>query len=329
MRLTKKNSHKSLFLLVIVLIFLAGCKQKLSDEKEKFDGAGISYEMKLPSSWEVQKDYKEKYNEAASFGAKDKKSNSDMFVLINKKAGMDLKDFGDKTRTELSEAYGYKDEKELYMNTFELNKFPVYKYTVYSTFKEKQVWGHLYYVETEHSLVQLIFYSADDSNYEKRAEIIDESVRSLVETSYKDVADEPVKDNTSEETVEIKNNQLTFSIKGFQVLDIKNDNKIASVRFEMTNNSEEEISAERWLQLVKAKQNEEELKSTGLPEAKRGTVMDTQFSKQKEMVKPGESIETLVLYELLDEDPVILSFDQEAFKDQEDMVLDIPEYYAK
>ncbi|MEI5993537.1 DUF5067 domain-containing protein [Candidatus Enterococcus mansonii] len=329
MSLAKKNSNKSLFLLVIVLMFLAGCTQKLSDKKEKFNGNGISYEMKLPSSWEVQKDHKEKYNEAASFGAKDKKSNSDMFVLINKKVGMDLKGFGDKTRTELSEAYGYKDEKELYMNTFELNKFPVYKYTVYSTFKEKKVWGHLYYVETEHSLVQLIFYSADDSNYEKRAEIIDESVRSLVETSYKEVSDEPVKDKASEETVEIKNDQLTFSIKGFQVLDIKNNDKIVSVRFDMMNNSEEAISAERWLQLIKMKQNEEELKSTDLPEAKKGTVMETQFLKLKEMVKPGESIETIVFYELLDEEPVILSFDQEAFNDQEDMVLDIPEYYAK
>lgn len=154
---------------------------KIIEKKESFEGKGIEYTFQLPSTWEKSLDYKVTYSNEAIFGAKDTKSNSTLVVMAERKESMDLTDFGNRIRKELKKQYNYKDEADIFMKEFNVGKYKGYKYTLDTTFDKRESWLHLYYIETAHGMVQLNYYSAKDGNYEKRAEIIDDSARSVKE----------------------------------------------------------------------------------------------------------------------------------------------------
>lgn len=162
-------------------MIVSGCSEKLAKDRIVIGSQKLQYSFQLPYSWKEQTDDQKNYGQAAAFSAKDTNSQSTMFIVTNRKETVDLADFGEKKRQELSQTYQYEHIEDLYMKEFTINGLPAYKYTAFTKFQEQEVWAHIYYIETQTSLVQMVYYSADDSNYKKRAQIIDQSARSLLE----------------------------------------------------------------------------------------------------------------------------------------------------
>lgn len=315
------------FLLLLIIIWLAGCSAKLSDKKETFSAQGMAFTFQLPSSWENDPKYQENYGQNAVFAAIDTKSNSKMFISATRKDTMDLKGFGNKTRQQLSQTYDYKNVEDVYMKEFKVNEYPAYKYTVFTKLKEKDFWAHIYFIETRTGLVQLVYYSADDSDYENRAKIIDESARSLVETeadeTYEETSTDQQKDNASD-SVKVTNDKYTFEIKGFRKIKSTDDEDLLVIRFETTNNLENNIQADILKDVVKVTQNEQLLSETILPTSETDTPLGLLEKKKTQAVSKEHSVETILVYKLKkNSGEVILNFLPEQFPEQEPVILDL------
>ncbi|MDA9470613.1 DUF5067 domain-containing protein [Enterococcus sp. 5H] len=315
------------FLLLLIISGLAGCSAKLSDIKEAFSAQGMAFTFQLPSSWENDPKYQENYGQNAVFAAADTKSNSKMFISATRKDMMDLKDFGNKTRQQLSQTYDYKNVEDVYMKEFKLNEYPAYKYTVFTKLKEKEFWAHIYFIETQTGLVQLVYYSADDSNYENRAKIIDNSARSLVETkadeAYEETSTDQQKADVSD-SVKVANDKYVFEIKGFRKIKGTNNEELLVIRFETTNNLETNILADIMKEVVKVTQNEQLLSETTLPSSETDTPLGLLETQKTQAVTKDQSAETILVYKLKkNSGEVILTFLPEQFPEQEPVILDL------
>jgi hypothetical protein len=318
---------KKIMFLLIVLIALAGCSAKLANDKQTFSDQGVSYSIQLPSSWQLEKNDKELYGREVVFAATDQKSNSIMFVSTTRKETMDLKDFGSKTREQLASTYNYKNVEDVYMKEFKLNTYPAYKFTVFTTFKEKDVWAHIYYIETKTSLVQLVYYSADDNQYESRSKIIDQSARSLLETNAQaDYRPEQATENNKadSDSVMVKNETYSFEIKGFRKLIDQQDQPLLVIRYEMTNFAEEKATADQLSHVVDITQKGQKLNQTVLPESEKNSALALLEEHQKNKLEKNESVEAVLVYRL-DETTgeVLLTFAADKFPKQDPVVLDL------
>lgn len=315
------------FLLLFTIIWLAGCSAKLSDKKETFSAQGMTFTFQLPSTWENDPKYQENYGQNAVFAAADTKSNSKMFISAMRKDTMDLKDFGQKTRQQLSQTYDYQNVEDVYMKEFKLNDYPAYKYTVFTKRKEKEFWAHIYFIETKTGLVQFVYYSAADSNYENRAKIIDTSVRSLVETKADEVYEKTSSDQQKadvSDSVKAANDQYAFEIKGFRKIKGTDNNELLVIRFETTNNLETTIQADVLQEVVKVTQNEQLLSKAILPVSETDTALGLLEKQQTKAVTKDQSVETILVYQLKkNSGDVILTFLPEQFPKQEPVILDL------
>ncbi|GGC89693.1 DUF5067 domain-containing protein [Enterococcus wangshanyuanii] len=317
-----------MILLLGLLLTLTGCSAKLSEEQQTFSDQGITYSIQLPSSWEKETDSKENYGQSAVFAAKDKKSNSVMFISTTRKDTLDLNDFGNKTRKQLAATYRYEDVEDVYMKEFQLKDFPAYKYTVFTRFKEKDVWAHLYYIETKTGFVQLVYYSADDSNYEARSKIIDQSARSLQETkvdqSYQDQAKEDTATTSDSNSVTVKNAEVSFEIKGFRKVAGQNGKTLLAIRYEVVNLAEEKMTADSLKTVIDVKQKEEQLTETSLPENEKNSALGLLEQHQQDLVEKDQTVEAVLVYELKKTTgDVVLNFNTKKFPEQDPVILDL------
>lgn len=302
-------------LLLFMVIFISGCTAKLSDKKESFEAEGIAYTIQLPSTWETTADVKVTYSNEAVLGAQDTQSNSTLIVMGERKESIELSDFGTRMRKELQKQYNYKEASDIFMKEFKVGKYKGYKYTIDTVFDKRESWLHLYYVETAHGLIQMNFYSAKDGNYEKRAEIIDSSVQTVKET----------KDNGKEEkdegTIVFENDDFVLELTGVMNLAGADKESILALRYTVTNKGEQEITPEKWDQLIQVKQNNERLQAGTL--AKDNAILDIpKLMKQKDQkMSKGESLEGVSLYELTDGSNVILTPSEEVFTSAEEVPL--------
>ncbi|WP_086312451.1 hypothetical protein A5821_000148 [Enterococcus sp. 7F3_DIV0205] len=299
----------------ILLLVLSGCSAKLSEKKESFDGKGIDYTFQLPSTWEKSLDYKVAYSNEAIFGAKDMKSNSTLVVMSERKESIDLTDFGKKIRKELKKQYNYKNESDIFMKEFKVGKYKGYKYTLDTLFDKRATWLHLYYIETAHGMVQLNYYSAKDGNYEKRAEIIDESARSV-----KEVKDNGPKADTEDEEIVFENDELTLSLTGVMNVVGEAEQKLVALRYTITNKSKEQsIKADKWDTTIKVTQNGKTLTQGKI--AQDNTILDIpKLIEQKNEIIPQEgSLEGVTLYELKDDSDVLLIPEKTVFNNAKDI----------
>lgn len=310
---------KKLIAIALALAVLTGCSQKLDAKKQTFEDKGVSYAFQLPSTWEEDKNYQENYSATTVFAATDKKSNSAMFITTKQKSEVDLKDFAKKTQKQLGKVYKYDKAEDIYMKEFKVNKLPAYKYTVFTRFKEKKSWAHIYYIETENGFAQLIYYSADDNGYKKRAEIIDESARSLVETGQSDkVSTEEKEENTA------KNDRLAIKVSGYKVIESESDGKLLAVKYGVTNLKETPIKPMIWSSLVTASYKGQELQQTTLPKESEKTELGELEKQSSKAIGENQNSESVVIYRLRDTNgSVMLHFSDEEFPEQEEIVLDL------
>lgn len=318
--------YKIVALLSLLLIF-TGCSAKLSEKKQTFSDQGISYSIQLPSSWEKEKDPKEGYGQKAIFAAKDKKSNSTMFVSTTRKETVDLKDFGKKTREQLAKTYNYENAEDIYMKEFKLKDYQAYKYTAFTKFKDKDVWAHLYYIETKTGFVQLAYYSADDNDYEARSKIIDQSARSLQETKVDTTYKAEKEDNDTElenDSVIVKNNDVSFDIKGFRKIAGQENQTLLIVGYETKNLTDQKVTADLLKEVVTVTQKGQLLKEMELPKSEENSALDVLVKHQKDLLEKDQSVETAAIYELNQiTGEVVLTFDSEKFPEQDPVILDL------
>lgn len=308
-------NKKNLGLVLLLLIFISGCSAKLSEKKETFDTKGIEYSFQLPSTWESASDYKVTYSNEAIFGAKDTKSNSTLVVMAGRKESIDLDGFGKRIRKELKKQYNYKNESDIFMKEFKVGKYQGYKYTLDTTFDKRASWLHLYYIETEHGMVQLNFYSAKDGNYEKRAEIIDESARSV-----KEVKDQGAEADDDEDSVVFENDDLSLSLTGVMNVAGESKQKLLALRYTVTNKTKNQsITADQWDTLIQVNQNGETLTEGKL--AKDNSILDIPklIQQKAKEIAPGGTLEGVTLYELKDDSDALLIPAKDAFKNAEDV----------
>lgn len=308
---------KNMIAIMLMLAIFTGCSQKLDTKKQTFEDKGVSYVFQLPDTWEKDKKYQENYSATTVFAATDKKSNSAMFITTKQKSEVDLEDFAKKTQKQLGKVYKYDKAEDIYMKEFKVNQLSAYKYTVFTRFKEKKTWAHIYYIETKNGFVQLIYYSADDNGYKKRAEIIDESARSLVETGQSDEAvNEEKADNTA------KNDRLSIKVSGYKVIDSEKDGKFLAVKFGVTNFQETPIKPVIWSSLVTAKYKERELQQTALPKELEKTELGDLEKQSSEEIDENQTSESVAIYQLNDTNgSVLLHFSDGEFPEQEEIVL--------
>ncbi|WP_086314602.1 hypothetical protein A5821_002185 [Enterococcus sp. 7F3_DIV0205] len=314
------KKRKAFYLAIIVVVFfLSGCGQSLDKKKQAFTDRGISYELQLPSGWKVDKGTNDEYSLHTPFSAEDTKSNSYLFIITAPVMEVDRKEFGEQTREKLKERYKYKKAKDIYMKELKINNNPAYKYTLNTIYNEKSVWAHFYYIWTEHGFVQLTFYSADDNSYKKRSEIIDASVGTFKEVSYdKENAEKDEEEQKKEEgdVITIENDEIKMETTAVRQLTGANHKKLLAIRYTFTNLSTKPMQPSVWKDLVTAKQNDKALSFGSLPEGTSLLDVKDLMSTQTKEVKEGESVESVVLYELSDQSTVELSFSQEAFSGQ-------------
>ncbi|MEI5993775.1 DUF5067 domain-containing protein [Candidatus Enterococcus mansonii] len=324
----KQRKIIALILMAVVVLF-SGCSEKLSETKETFEGQGVTYEMQLPSSWKVDsEDKSENYGLQTSFSAEDKKSNSYMFATVTPVNEVKQKGFAEQTREQLKERYGYKKAKDIYMKEYKINGSPVCKYTLNTVFKEKDVWAHMYYMWTENGFVQVTFYSADDSNYEKRSKLIDESVGTLKEVSFDtEKFNEAQKKQKEDEgdVVTLENKTMKVEMTGVRKVVGENKKNVLAIRYTFTNNSSEQASASVFKELITAKQKDKKLSEGTLPEDTSFLDLKELVNNQSKVIPQGQSIDSVIFYELADNSIVELSYSQEAFPGTEPTKAVVPE----
>lgn len=322
-------NKKSMILLsfVAMLFFLAGCTKELEAKKEKFSARGVSYEMQLPGGWKADEVTNSNYGIQTVFSAEDTKSNSYLFVTTTPLQDVEQGGFGEKTRKKLQERYKYKNSEDVYMKELKIGDAPAYKYTLNTVYNEKSVWAHFYYIWTENSFVQMTFYSADDNAYEKRSEKIDASVATFREVGFDEKEAESAQESEEKgegDIVTIENDEIKMETTAVRrITGVQGENLLA-IRYSFTNLSAEPLQPSLWNDLVTAKQNGEPLSIGNLPEDTSLLDVKELAATQTETVQKNETVESVVLYELLDDSTVELNFSQEAFPEQKAVGVVVP-----
>lgn len=320
-------NKNGLRMIVLLLFALSGCSATLANEKTTFEGAGHSYEFKLPDSWKAQEPsvYKNNFGDSAVFGAEDEKSDSFMYILTFPKEDIILDGFGEKTREDLQKVHGYKNIEDVFMKEYEVNGYSAFKYTVNTIYKDDSIWVHLYYFITENSVVQINYYSADDRNYEKRVEILNESADSLKETG--EAATE-----TEESTTEIENSHLStendqfrFDVTGYRKITVA-DQEYLAVRFTLLNKTDMVVTPELWYEKARLMQGEDTLSQTEFPDdAEAANLKELAMTNGEEILK-GQEQEGLAFYKVSsDENERIVSvlFNEDEFERDQEIQLDL------
>lgn len=311
-----------------ILLLLVGCTGTLDENTQRFEDQGVSYEMQLPAGWKKDKEQNYDYGLETAFSAEDKNTDSYLFISTIPVAEVKQKEFGEETRKKIKERYKYKTVKDVYMKEYKVGNYLTYKYTVHTNYKEKPVWAHFYYIWTDNGFVQMTFYSADDNSFKKRSKQIEAAVETFKEVGFNKKKAKKSKENQKKEegdVVTIENNDLKMEITAVRKVKGENNKELLAIRYAFTNQNEKSTEPSIWKEFVTAKQADNLLPIGQLPK-------DYEFLDVKELaetqtvpVKKGESVESVVLYELVDQSTVELTYAQEAFPDKQPTRVVVPE----
>lgn len=323
-----KQLKKIALFLPVTLFLLMGCTGTLEKKAQSFEDRGVSYEMQLPAGWKKDKEVNSEYGLQTAFSAEDSKSNSYLFITTTPVDEVEQKGFGEETRKKIKERYKYKKAKDVYMKEYKVGDYPVCKYTVHTQFKEKSVWAHFYYIWTEHGFVQMTFYSAEDNSYRKRSEKIDAAVETFKEISFdeaKATKSQEALEKEEGDIVTIENNELKMEITAVRKLAGADKKNVLAIRYTFTNLDEKAVKPSVWKEFVTAKQNDEVLSVGKLAQDNAFLDVEELVATQSASVEQGESVESVVLYELVDTSTVELTYLQEAFPGKEPTRVVVPE----
>lgn len=313
------------YVFVISCILLIGCSGELSGKKETFEGQGVNYQFKLPNKWEKIDHFQQIFNKKAVFGAEDTNSNSTMFIMTYLKSTVELKDFASKTRLELQKRYGYKELDGVYLKEYKINNYKAIKYTLNTTYQQKDVWLHLYYIETKNGFVELTFYSANDGDYKKRSVIIDKSVDTIIETKSEKNNETVDSTETSKgDTLEIKNDKFSVTIDGVMTLVEEDGSKKLVLHYQLTNLSDDGLVPKEIQSYITATQKGVKLEPKSISNNSQDLDLKELAATSEKPVDIGKTIEGIWIFSIKDTSDVVLTFDQTHFPEEKPQTIYLP-----
>jgi len=323
MRNYKKTIFIAFFLSILVLI--AGCSQnKLSDKTTEVEGKGTTYSFQLPATWEKQDAFQSVYGTQAVYGAEDTRSNSNLAVVIISKDQIEEKDFGERTRKSLAAQNGYENEEGVFFVQDEINGNQVFKYTFETTFMGKKTWAHYYSIFSDHAVIQFLYYSAKDSSYEDRVNIIDKSIETVKEVSYSQEKAEAEANEAESDKISFSTDAYEVEIVGLGSLKDQNDQNLVAVRFKYTNKKDNTQLANSWVKDVSLTQASVPLTTTKLPDDSSNYEIVRLQQAAEASIGKGETQEGVLLYKINGEASIDFVLNESLQSDQKEYSLQIP-----
>lgn len=322
------RSHKKVIFIgffLSVLLVISGCsKNKLSDDTTKVEGKGTTYSFRLPATWEKQAAFQSIYGSQAVYGAEDTRSKSNMAVVIVSKDQIEEEGFGEKTRKSLAAQNGYDNEEGVFFAQDEINGNKVFKYTFETVFQGKKMWAHYYSIFSEHAVIQFLYYSAQDSSYEDRVNIIDKSIETVKEVSYS-------QEDADKEAAEEKGDEISFSTDAYEVtiiglgsLNDQDNQKLVALRFNYTNKTDAPQAANSWVKDVTLTQANLPLTTTKLPDDSSNYEIVRLQQAAEASVGKGETKEGVLLYKTNGDASIDFVLGKDVQSDQSEYSLQIP-----
>ena len=322
-----KTSKKGIgrILLSIALLFLVGCStDTLSEKTTTVEGKGLTYTFNLPTGWEKQDYFKQVYGDSAVFGAEDTRSKSNMAVMIVSKEDVTEEGFGERTRKELAVKNGYTDEKDVYFVQDTIHDNEVYKYTFETTFNDESVWAHYYSIFSEHGVLQFVYYSADDSSYEKRVKIIDQSIKTVKEVSFSQEKAEEEAKQLQKDEIHFSTDTYDVSIMGLGTLKDESDHSLVALRYKYTNKQQEPVVSTHWKEAITLTQVDQKLPLvTVSKETNNYEILRLQEASET-LVEKGQTVEGVLLYQLNGRASLVLTLGEGLKSDQSTYQLTLP-----
>ena len=327
----KKTANHRLFGFLIfgslLLLLATGCqKEPLSEEKQTVQGQGLTYTFQLPADWQPIQNYEDTYGRLAVFGAEDTRSKSGMSVILFPKDRATEEGFGEKTRTELAQKNGYANEEDVYMKEYEVNGSPAYKFTFETTFQGKKMWAHYYSIFSDHGIIQLLFYSSQDSQYEERIKDIDASVLTVKETDFdQSQAEEQAGGQAAEDQIQLTVGEAEIQITGLGTTSGAEGHTLLVLKYQVSNQGAQTVVANQWSSQISIEQGGKALPPATLPADSPSYELTALETKGQAEVAPGETGEGILLYTLENTETAgTLRLGAEATSDQHEYPLVIP-----
>lgn len=319
--------NKYIYSLIILLAFcglFGGCSaETLEKDSKTVEGEGITYTFRLPKGWKKQENFQDRYGRQAVFGSEDTRSNSGMFILIFSKDKIDRAGFGEETRKELAQKNGYQEVNDVYMKEYKINEVPAYKYTFETKFNGKKMWAHFYCIFSENGVIQLMFYSADDANYKKRVERIDEAVSTVKETGF-DQTNVSSEANENRDEITLNHNQFVVTMTGIAKISSDIKQPLLVIRYEYKNKSGEKKIPHHWADFIQVKQENQLLQEANFPTKSKAYEIKELVENSNQEVLPNETIQGVLLYELRSTETVQMTFLEGIDSNQPSYTLVIP-----
>ncbi|MBL1224033.1 DUF5067 domain-containing protein [Enterococcus sp. BWR-S5] len=307
------------FLMIICSLFLlSGCqKYSLRESADDFSFNGSEYSLKLPAGWEAEEDSKATLNGSSVFGAKDRNSNSVMFIRADKEADLSKEALEKHAKKYLKNYY---DVNSTEMDSFTANKRPGIHYTFRADYEEKDSWLDIYYVSTENGVLEFFFYSQVDNSYEKRKEAFDDSVETLSEK----VTGEVTEDSSEELNNKVQNDTLSMQLSSYKI-ETEEAGQLLVIRYVYTNKERKAYRPiDKWQEFVKVTQDDHALKEAGHENLSDDTLAYLAENSQKELNK-NEVIEAAAVYSLEADsrELIIITFDQTEFPNKKPITIQV------
>lgn len=310
--------------LLLLLIGMSGCQQETLDkEEQEVSGQGVTYTFQLPANWKAITNYEEVYGRLAVFGAEDTRSKSGMSVLIFPKESAEQENFGETTRKELAQKNGYSNPEDVYMKEYTVNDNVAYKFTFQTQFNGAKKWAHYYCIFSEHGILQILYYSADDANYEDRVKAIDASIETVKETEF-DEEEAQTATVESEEAIRFQSSNYEVTINGLATTIGEEESSLLVLRYSLKNSGDEAIAANSWEEKIQLIQDGELLKKGTLSKDAVSYELTELLDSGSQMVEPGKEGEGIVLYKLISEEATTLKLDTALESEQTSYTLNIP-----
>lgn len=118
---------------------------------------------------------------------------------------------------------------------------------------------------------------------------------------------------------------MKVAITAVRRVPVKDEKDLFAVRYTFTNLQEGAVTPEEFMSLITAKQKNKELAPRSLSEDTPFVDVNELAENRTKEIEQGDSIESVILYELDDTTPVELSFSQEAFPGKESTTAVVPE----
>ncbi|WP_321387531.1 DUF5067 domain-containing protein [uncultured Enterococcus sp.] len=174
-------------------------------------------------------------------------------------------------------------------------------------------------------MVQINYYSADDRNYEKRVEILNESADSLKEIGEAATKTEESTSEIENSDLSTENEELCFDVTGYRKITV-GDQEYLAVRFTLLNKADTVITPELWYEKTTLKQGEKKLVQAEFPEdAEAANLKELAMTNDEELLK-GQEQEGLAFYKVSsdkDERIVSIQFNEDEFERDQEIHLDL------